>query len=149
MIVLLAGLVGAAIGVVGYQRGLEDVADEEELSVASLIGGLLVLALSYLVGGWAAARIARYDGVRNGIMTVVWTVLLAAILSALAAWAGDEYDVFRNVDLPQFFSEEALTIGAIVSALIAIAAMVVGAALGGALGERYHRRADATIAAAT
>jgi len=144
LLVLLGGLIGAAIGAVGYQTGLEDT--EEELSIAGLVGGLITLFLAFLVGGWAAARIARYDGPRNGLMTGIWTILLAAILAGLAAWLGNEYDVLRNVDLPQWFSRDALTTGAIVSGVVAIATMLVAGLLGGIWGERYHRRADAAIA---
>ena len=143
LLILLGGLIGAAIGVIGYQTGLKDATDD--LSVASLIGGLLTLFIAFLTGGWAAGRMARYDGARNGLMTAVWAIVLAAALSALAAIFGAEYDVFRNVQLPQFFSRDALTIGAIVSAMLAAAVMLVGGLLGGKWGERYHRRADATI----
>jgi len=143
-LVLFAGLVGAAIGAIGYQAGLSG--NEEELSIASLIGGLVGLFLAYLLGGWTAGRIARYDGLLNGAMTGVWTLVLAAILGGLGAWLGSEYDVLRNVDLPQWFSRDALTAGAIASGVLAIAAMLVGGALGGVWGERFHRRADATIA---
>jgi hypothetical protein len=144
-LVLFGGLVGAAIGAIGYQTGLSG--NEEELSIASLVGGLVGLFLAYLLGGWTAGRIARYDGPLNGAMTGVWTLVLAAILGGLGAWLGSEYDVLRNVELPQWFSRDALTAGAIVSGVLAIAAMLVGGAFGGAWGERFHRRADATIAA--
>src|SRR5215208_3116434 len=93
----------------------------------------------------AAARIARYDGVRNGLMTGVWTLLLAAILAVLGATLGSEYDVLSNVDLPNWFSRDALTAGAIVSGVVAVIAMLGGGALGGSRGDRYHRRADAAI----
>ena len=145
LLVLLAGLIGAAIGAIGYQTGLEDA--EEELSLASLVGGVVAIFVAFVVGGWAAARIARYDGPRNGLMTGIWALLLAAGLSALAAWLGSEYDVLRNVELPQWFSRDALTTGALISGLVAVATMLLGGALGGAWGERYHRRADAAIAA--
>jgi VIT1/CCC1 family predicted Fe2+/Mn2+ transporter len=143
VLVLLGGLIGAAVGLIGYQTGLENAV--EEISVASLVGGLVTLFIAFAIGGWAAGRMARYDGARNGLMTAVWAVVLAAILSALGAIFGGEYDVFRNVQLPQFFSRDALTLGAIVSALVAIAVMLVAGLLGGKWGERYHRRADATI----
>jgi hypothetical protein len=143
-LVLFGGIVGAAIGAIGYQAGLSG--NEEELSVGGLIGGLAALALAYLLGGWTAGRIARYDGPRNGLMTGVWTILLAAVLSGLGAWLGDEYDVLSRVDLPQWFSDDALTLGAIITGVIAVATMLVAGALGGAWGERYHRRADAAIA---
>ena len=143
--VLLGGLVGAVIGVVGYQRGLDDAV--EEPSIASLLGGIAVLLVAFLIGGWAAGRIARYNGGLNGLMTGIWTIVLGAIASALAALGGSEYDVFRNVDMPQWFSRDALTLGAIISGALAIAAMLLAGLLGGIWGERYHRRADATIAA--
>jgi VIT1/CCC1 family predicted Fe2+/Mn2+ transporter len=143
VLLLLAGLIGAAIGAVGYQVGLEG--NIEDLSIASLIGGLITLFIAFLIGGWAAGRMARYDGARNGLLTAIWAILLAALLSALAAIFGAEYDVLRNVQLPQWFSQDALTVGGIVSALVAIAVMLVAGLLGGKWGERYHRRADAEM----
>ncbi|MBA2462908.1 MAG: hypothetical protein H0V45_14275 [Actinobacteria bacterium] len=145
LVALLGGLIGAAVGVIGYQTGVENV--EDDLSVASLIGGAVTLFLAFLVGGWAAARIARYDGPRNGLMTGVWTIVLAAVVSILAAALGAKYDILSRVDLPQWFSQDALTGGAIVSALVAVVAMLAGGFLGGAWGERYHRRADAELVA--
>lgn len=144
VLVLLGGLVGAAVGAIGYQTGLSG-DTVEDISIASLVGGLVVLAIAYLIGGWTAGRIARYDGARNGLMTGVWTVILAAVLSGLAAWLGSEYDVFANVELPQWFDQDALTTAALVSGLVALATMLVAGLLGGLWGTRYHRLADETI----
>src|SRR5829696_1667259 len=135
-------------------NGVETAASRREVSVEEArrrFGGvdfpasLVALFLAYFVGGWAAARIARYDGVRNGLMTGVWTLLLAAILAVLGATLGSEYDVLSKVDLPNWFSRDALTAGAIVSGVVAVIAMFGGGALGGSRGDRYHRRADAAI----
>jgi MFS family permease len=145
LLTLIGGLVGAAIGAIGYQTNLDN--ETTKLSIAGLAGGLVALFVSYFVGGWAAARIARYDGVRNGVLTGVWTLVLAAILAALGAALGSQYDVFSNVDLPNWFSRDALTLGAIISAVVAIVVMFLGGAAGGAIGARYHRRADAAVAA--
>jgi ABC-type transport system involved in cytochrome c biogenesis permease subunit len=144
MLILLGGLVGAAIGAIDYQTGLSG-DNVEDISLASLIGGLVVLAIAYLVGGWTAGRIARYDGARNGVMTAVWTIVLAGALSALAAWFGSEYDVFTDVQLPQWFDRDALTTSALVSGVAAIATMLVAGLLGGLWGTRYHRLADQTL----
>ena len=144
-LILFGGLVSAAVGAIGYQMGVEG--NEDELSLGGLLGGLVALFLAYLLGGWTAGRIARYDGPRNGLMTGVWTLLLAAILAALGALLGDEYNVLAEVDLPNWFSRDALATGAIISGLIAIATMLLAGLLGGAWGERYHRRADEAIAA--
>ncbi len=141
--VVLAGL-GTGAGTFGYQMGLDDAA--EKLTVAGLIGGLLTLILAFLVGGWVAGRVARYDGGRNGLLTAFWFVLLAAAAAALGAWAGDEYDVFRNVNLPQWFDADALTGAALATGLLALAVMFGAGWIGGRLGERYHRRADSLVA---
>jgi hypothetical protein len=145
LLVLIGGLVGAAIGAIGYQTGLDG--NHTSLSIAGLAGGLLSLFVAFLVGGWAAARIARYDGVRNGLMTAVWAIVLAAILAGLGAWLGTQYNVFEQApNLPNWFSRDALTVAAIASAAAAAVAMLVGGAVGGLWGERYHKRIDRLIA---
>jgi MFS family permease len=143
-LVLLGGIVGAAVGAVGYQTGLSG-DNVEDIGLASLIGGIAVIFVAYLIGGWTAGRIARYDGARNGLMTGVWTLLLAAILSTLAYFFGNEYDVLRNVDLPQWFDRDALTTAAIVSGVVTVATMLLAGLLGGLAGSRYHRVADQSL----
>jgi hypothetical protein len=143
-LVLLGGLIGAAIGAIGYQTGLSG-DDVEDIGLASLIGGIAAIFVAYLIGGWTAGRIARYDGARNGLMTGVWTVLLGAVLSVLAYFFGNEYDVLRNVDLPQWFDRDALTTTAFVSGVAAVATMLLAGLLGGLWGSRYHRVADESL----
>ena len=137
--VLFAGLLGGA-GSIGYQRG----ADADDLSIGGLVAGMLVLLMSFLIGGWVAGRMARYDGARNGFVTALWFVLLAAAVSALGAWAGDRYDFFDDVRLPQWFSDSSGP--AIASAVAGIVLMLLAATVGGIVGARYHRKADALIA---
>ena len=141
----LMGSLLAGAGRIGYQRGLEDAADE--LPLGGLVAGLITLGLAFLLGGWVAGRMARYDGGRNGVLTAVWFVLLAAIVSALGAWLDDEYDVFPDLHLPQWFSSDATTNEALATGLLAVIVMLLAAWFGGRLGEAYHRRADALIAA--
>ena len=144
LVVLLGGIVGAIVGGIGFQTGLEA---KEELSIGGLIGGLITLAVAYFIGGWTAGRIARYDGGSNGLMTAVWAILLAALLALFGVWLGAEYNVLERLNVPQWFSSNAFTTGAIVSGIVAIIIMLVAGFLGGKRGERYHRRADAAIAA--
>lgn len=137
--VLLAGLAGAA-GTIGYQRGTS----AEDLSNGGLITGMAVLLVAFFIGGWVAGRMSRYDGVLNGLLTALLFVALAGATSAVGNWLDDTYDFFADVRLPQWFSG-ADTDAALVTAALGIVVMVVAAALGGALGGRYHRRADAVI----
>lgn len=139
--VLLAGVAGAA-GSVGYQRG----ADTDALSLGGLVTGLVVLLVAFYVGGWVAGRIARYDGTRNGVLAAAWFVLLAGAVSGLGAWLGARYNFFDDVRLPNWFSGNETT-AAVVSTSVGVLVMVFAAALGGAIGSRYHRRADALIVA--
>ena len=143
--VLLGGIAGA-IGRVGYEYGL-DGAEEESLTVGGFVAGVVVLLVSFLIGGWVAGRMARYDGGRNGLVTALLFLALAAGLAALGTWAGSEYDVFDDIDLPQWFRSGEYTGQAIASAAVAIVVALVAAWFGGKAGERYHRRADETIVA--
>lgn len=142
---LLGGLAAAA-GSIGYQYGLDEASDES-LGIGGFVAGLVVLVLSFLIGGWVAGRMARYDGGRNGLLTALSFVALAAALAGLGAWVGSEYDVLDEFELPQWFRDGDYTTEAIISAAAAIALSLLAGWLGGKLGERYHRRADDAIVA--
>ncbi len=142
-LVLLGGLVGAA-GTVGYQLNQVD-ATGEELSAGGLVAGLVVLLLAFFIGGWVAGRVARYDGGRNGVMAVIWFLLLGGLLSALGAFYGDRYDVFTRFELPQWFSTDDAGTAAIISAVVGALVALTAGWLGGVVGARYHRRADALV----
>ena len=146
--VLLGGIAGAIIGSIAYQTGLKG--NLSDISIGSLITGLVVLFLSFLLGGWAAARIARYDGGRNGLMTAVWFLILTALLAALGIWFGSQYNVVGNVNLPNWFdawfSTDKVTTGAVISGIAAVIVTLLGGFLGGLWGEQFHKAADRTIA---
>ena len=144
---ILTGIAGAVLGSIGYQTGLPDLrGNTEELSLGAAIGGLVVLFLSFLIGGWVAGRIARYDGGRNGIMVAIWAIILVGVLTALGAALGDEFNITQQVNLPNWFTSEAFTTGAIISGLVALATMLLASWLGGLWGTSYHRRADRVVA---
>jgi hypothetical protein len=145
-LVVLAGLIGAAISGFGYQTDISGL--EEEVTTAGLIAGFITLFLAFLVGGWVAGRVARYDGLLNGFMTVVFTLVLAAIFGLLGLWLEDRYNFFAEVGLPTWFTENAGSTAAIASGVGALVPMLLGALLGGWLGEGYHRRADVALASA-
>ena len=142
-LVLLGGLVGAA-GTIGYQLDQLN-ASGEDLSIGGLITGLVVLLLAFFIGGWVAGRVARYDGGRNGVMAVIWFLILGGLLSALGAFYGDRYDVFSRFELPQWFSADDAGTAAIISAIVGALVALVAGWLGGTVGARYHRRADALV----
>jgi hypothetical protein len=149
MLLLLSGLASAAIGTIAYQTGIEG--NEEELSVGALIAAGVVVFLAFLIGGWAAGRMARYNGGLNGLMVAVWFLVLMAILAGLGALAGAEYNLFDDLrvakaSLPNWFSGDTVTTGAIISAIVFVLLTFFAAYLGGIWGQRFHRRADEVVA---
>lgn len=138
-LLLLSSLLSAAVGTIGFQTGVDD----QELSIGGLIGGLVVLFLACLVGGWVAGRIARRRGGLHGLVSAAWLVLLAALLAGLAALAGDKFNVSERVGLPNWFSPDSLAPVAIGTGLLALALMLLGGWLGGRWGGRNH--ADSAV----
>lgn len=136
-LVLLAGVVGAVLGGIGFQTGVDD----QDLSVGGLVAGLVVLALACLLGGWVAARASggRRGGL-HGLLVVLWLVVLVALLSGLAALAGEEYDLVDRLGLPQWFTSAATSLPALLTGLGALVLAFAAGWLGGRWGERSARR---------
>jgi hypothetical protein len=128
--------------------------DLEERQVDTvIITGLVVIGvaffLSFLIGGYVAGRLARFDGGRNGAATILWTILLSVILLFFGSFLPGA--LFENL---QNFIENSLipAIGSLTELGLIGAAIIVGALLvgllggflGGRLGNRYHARIDYT-----
>jgi hypothetical protein len=149
MLLILAGLASAALGEIAFQTGVNG--NETELSLGALITAGAVIFVSFLIGGWAAGRMSRYSAALNGVMVAVTFVIFLGVLAALGAILGDQYNLFDNLrvakaDLPNWFSGDVVTTGAVVSAIAFAALLFIGAWLGGLWGGRFHRRADEVIA---
>jgi hypothetical protein len=112
---------------------------------ASWIAAAAIVALSLLVGGWVAGRIARYDGIANGWLSALCFTLLVGGLAATGHWADDRWNLLNGVTAPSWASAPT-RFGEAAAAVIAIGVVLVAAGLGGMLGAAYHRRADAVIA---
>lgn len=144
--VLFFGIVGAIVGTVGYQMGAPVPnashigSTDQTLGIAGLIGGLVAIFLAYLIGGYAAGRMARFNGAMNGLGVVLWTVIVAIILGVLGAVLGSNFNVGNQLNL--HVNTTMLTTAGVVSLVVTLVVMCLGAALGGSLGERYHRAID-------
>jgi hypothetical protein len=138
---VLLGTATAVVEAVRHDQGARD----SSLWVAGGIAAAAVLALAVLVGGWVAGRIARYDGTGNGWMSGLLFTLLVGGSAAAGNWADDRWGLLNDVTAPGWVSSPS-TVAEIAVAVTAIAAVIVAAGLGGALGARHHRRADTLIA---
>jgi hypothetical protein len=136
---VLGGLVAA--GVTSFREDASSLVDH------MMTGGgaipVAVLALSYLTGGYVAARMARFDGWRQGLG--IWLLsLLIAVAVAITAWiAGGDIDPTKSISLPSNPIDEG-PLSQSGWAILAVAVLVplVFALLGGVLGERFHRAVD-------
>jgi len=146
--VLLAALVTGVGAALGLTRDV-DVTNPTPAQTESIsfVGGLVLLAIifvAYLAGGYVAGRMARFNGLKQGLGVWLWAVIMA-ILVAVAGWlAGAQFDIFAQVNsFPRLpVNEGTLTTEGIIVAIGVVAASLVGALLGGLAGMRYHRRVD-------
>jgi hypothetical protein len=139
-VVLIGGVLAAIFGT-GEVRFDTSLDSFSSITSQTLLVGGATLLLASLLGGWCAGRGARFDGVGNGMMTVVWVLAIGVGLGALGAWLGDQYDVYSSTNLPRFVSDDFALWGSVAFA-VALVLMLVGGAIGGAIGEHWHRRAD-------
>ena len=152
MTLLLTALVAAAGAGVGLVSSASEVADAaqnngisaEEIGWAGVILVLVVVFVSYYSGGYVAGRMARFDGIRQGIAVFGWAVVAAIVVAVLGAVAGSQYDVLDNLNafprIPGDLSEISLAAG--VALVGVVLAALVGSMLGGLAGMHFHRKVD-------
>ncbi len=152
MSVLLAALVaaaGAGIGLASDTTDLANTAQDQGISAgeigwAGVILLLVVVFVSYYSGGYVAGRMARFDGIRQGLAVFGWAGVAAIVIAILGAVAGSQYNVFDNLNafprIPDSLSD--LTLQGVVALVGVVATALVGAALGGLAGMHFHRKVD-------
>jgi hypothetical protein len=137
---VLAALVGVVATAIGLNAALNR-NDWATLGVGSAIAVAVVLLLAYLFGGYVAGRMARRAGLLNGLAVFLLALLLVAVVGAVAASQADAEAIasnLRSLGIPTTGTEwgEVATVAGIGS----LAAMLLGALLGGVLGERWHSK---------
>ncbi len=142
---ILAGILGAVGAALALTEGSQ-IGGRESAETIGLIGGIALLAvlfLSYFAGGYVAGRMARFDGARQGVGVFLWAIIIAAALAIAGVIGGSEWNVLQRLDLPRLPVDEGdLTTGGIIALAAGLLTMLVGAVLGGKLGERFHRKVD-------
>ena len=121
-----------------------------------MAGGLVVaglLLVAYLFGGYVAGRMARRAGTLHGAVVFVLGLAVVAVAALIARELGGADAAasnLRDLGVPTTASEWGDV--ASVAGIASLAAMLVGALAGGALGERWHtkllaRALDPTVGA--
>lgn len=146
-VVLLTALL-AAIGAAAGMNGLlgDAAADNQNVRTIGLVSGivlLVVVLVAYLAGGYVAARMARFSGLKQGLGVWLWAVIATIVAGVLGFVAGDNFDLLSRVNGLRIPVNQSDLAG---GGIIAVAALglvsLIGALLGGLAGMRYHRRVD-------
>jgi hypothetical protein len=136
---VLGGLVAA--GVTDFHQDVAGLVDQMAVGGGAI--AVAILALSYLAGGYVAARMARFDGWRQGLG--VWLLgTLLVLAAAVTAWiAGGKLDPSDSITLPSNpIDDGPLSDGGWALGLVAALVPLLFAVLGGIVGERFHRAVD-------
>jgi hypothetical protein len=148
--IVFLGIIAAAAGGVGYQIGapLPKIghpvsATTQTIGEGAAVASLIGLFIAYFIGGYTAGRMARFDGAKNGIGVIIWTIVVAVILGAAGGVLGSKFNVASQLHLK--FNSSTFTSAGLVALAIALVVTLLGATLGGAMGERYHRTIDRDV----
>ena len=150
LLIALLAAAGVAFGVATNttvdQATLETQNATGTAQTVGLVGGitlLVVLLLAYYCGGYVAGRMARFNGIRQGLAVWLWGIVMALVIAAIAAIAGTQYDVFAQLNLPRLpVNEGQVTAVGAIAIGAAILAALIGALLGGLAGMKFHRKVD-------
>jgi hypothetical protein len=146
--IILLGALALAAGRAGLLAGTDPVSDSTKVSspfsgMAGMILLFLVPFLAFVSGGYVAGRMARFNGVGQGLMVWLWAVIAAAGLALVAVGGGqsDPLTVVRDL-LGVPVHEGLLSTSSVVAAIAVAALALLGAVLGGLAGVHYHRKVD-------
>ena len=148
LLIALLSAAGVAIGLTEDLPTVEEAVDSaaDQADTIGIVGGivlLVILFLAYLAGGYVAGRMARFDGARQGV--AVWVIGLLVVLALAVAGLvfGSEYNVLQELNLPRIpIDEGTATTGGIIALVAVLLVTLLGAILGGKLGDRFHRKVD-------
>lgn len=149
--VILTAIVAATGAAVGLGNGAnaKDVAEtaSSNAGAVGIVGGIalaVILLIAYYCGGYVAGRMARFDGLKQGIAVWLWAIVIAIVLAIIGLVAGSKFDVLSQLNsFPRLpIGEGDLTSGGIIAAVVALIVSLIGAILGGLAGMRFHRKVD-------
>lgn len=151
LLLAILAAAGVAFGVATSKNVNQAVSQSQNATgtakTVGLVGAivlLVILFVAYYCGGYVAGRMARFDGVRQGLGVWIWAIITSAVIAGVAAIAGAKYNVLAQLNLPRIpVDEGSVTTVGIIAIAAAILVALLGALLGGAVGTRYHRKVDA------
>ena len=150
LLTALAAAAGTAVGLAtNTEVGQATSTATQQADTVGIVGGIVLLVIvfaAYYCGGYVAGRMARFDGLKQGLGVWLWAIVVAIIVAVIGAVAGAEFNVLKELNsFPRLpLDEGTMTTGGIIAAVAVLAASLVGALGGGLAGMRFHRKVDQT-----
>lgn len=135
LLAVVAGI-GSALGV--ETAGISD-NEWRDVGVGAAVILGIILFTSYLFGGYVAGRMGRRAGLAHGLLVFVVGLVVIAAVAAITSASTDGDAITRELQsqgIPTA-ADDWRDIG-LVAGLGVLAAMLLGALLGGSRGERWH-----------
>lgn len=147
MTVLLTALVAAIAAAVGAATGTgtsQVVQDPQAAGIWGIVVLLVILFIAYYCGGYVAGRMARFDGVKQGLAVWLWAIIVAIIATIIGAIVGSQLGALSNFNgMPQIQLDQGMMTTAGIVTLVGLVLVTLGGALlGGMAGMRFHRKVD-------
>jgi Na+-driven multidrug efflux pump len=140
---VFGAIVGGVTGAVGYRLGAQVPRfgraisiTTQNVGIAALAALLIALFLAFIIGGYTAGRMARFDGIKNGLGVVLWSVIMAILLAIAGGVLDAKYHVIRPLHLN--LSASLLSAAGTLVLIATLIVMVVGGIAGGLIGEHFH-----------
>ena len=133
-VAVLAGIVIFSILRLLYGFFAEPPIERGEFTAAVLVVSLVSGFLAYLMGGYAAARLAGYAGGKHGALTAVFGLIAGIVLAAILSLF--EVLFAEGVAVPPV--SFGLTGAALVAGLLLFLVNLFGGFVGGNVGEPTH-----------
>lgn len=144
---ILLALAGLLLQPLGFTLNLAG-REIDAIIITGLVVVGFVLFAAYFLGGYVTGRLVRFDGGRNGAMTVLWGLLLSVIFVLFGSFLPGPFrllqDFVETSVLPAIgglMEVGLMGLGIVVGALLL---ELLGGFLGGRLGNSYHTRIDNT-----
>jgi amino acid transporter len=147
ILIALVAAAGAAVGVASNVNASQATQSASTATTVGLVGAIALLVIvfvAYYCGGYVAGRMARFNGIKQGLAVWLWALLIAVVVAVIGVVGGAKYNVLATLNsFPRIpVNEGTVSTGGVI-ALIAVAiASLVGALLGGLAGMHFHRKVD-------
>jgi hypothetical protein len=150
---LIAGGIAAASGLAqpsvvtgsaSTVKSLGSAFDTHTLQITAIVVFLVVLLVSYFVGGFVASRMARFSGLKQGLAVWLWGLFASIIVGVVGVVLASQSTTISSLTSSTrgFDAASLITPTSLIGEGLIVVLSIGGALLGGLAGQSFHRRVD-------